>query len=53
MNDDLRTRLDDLETAAFRVMMEARRCKDETEGEWTAIFKRIEALIDAYEEDER
>ena len=50
MNDDLRTRLDDLETAAYRAMIEARRSKDETEGELTALFNRIEALINAYEE---
>ena len=48
--NDLRTRLDDLETAAYRAMMEARRCKDETEGELTTLFNRIEALINAYEE---
>ena len=48
--NDLRSRLDDLETAAYRAMIEARRCKDETEGELTALFSRIEALINAYEE---
>ena len=47
----LRERLDDLETAAFRAMVEARRCKDETEGELTELFSRIEALINAYDED--
>ena len=50
MKVDLRARLDDLETAAFRAMVEARRCKDETEGELSALFNRIEALINAYEE---
>ena len=48
--NDLRARLDDLETAAYRAMIEASRCKDETEGELTALFNRIEALINAYEE---
>ena len=48
--NDLRERLDELETAAFRAMMEARRSKDETEGELTALFSRIEAMINAYEE---
>jgi len=48
--NDLRTRLDDLETAAYRAMVEARRCKDENERELTALFNRIEALINAYED---
>ena len=50
MNADLRARLDDLETAAFRAMVEARRGRDETEGQLTELFNRIEALINAYEE---
>ena len=49
MRVDLRARLDQLETAAFRAMVEARRCKDETEGELTKLFNRIEALINEYE----
>ena len=48
--NDLRKRLDDLETAAWRAMIEARRSKDENERELTALFNRIEALINAYEE---
>ena len=51
MNGDLRARLDDLETAAFRAMVEARRSRDETEGELSALFSRIEALINEYDED--
>ena len=51
MRVDLRARLDQLETAAFRAMVEAKRCRDETEGELTALFNRIEALINAYDED--
>ena len=50
--NDLRERLDDLETAAWRAMMEARRSKDETEGMLSALFSRIEALINQYEADQ-
>ena len=49
--NDLRARLDDLETAAFRAMMEAKRCSDENAPELTKLFNRIEAMINAYEED--
>ena len=52
MRVDLRARLDQLETAAFRATVEAHRCKDEIEGELRAIFSRIEALINEYEEDQ-
>ena len=51
MRVDLRARLDQLETAAFRAMVEARRCKDETEGDLTELFNRIEALINEYDKD--
>ena len=47
---DLRDRLDELETAAWKAMQQAARDKDETEPALRKTFHFIESLINEYEE---
>ena len=47
---DLRDRLDELETAAFKAMQQATRDKDETEPALRKTFYFIETIINEYEE---
>ena len=51
MKVDLRARLDDLETAAWRAWQDAKREGEPLTDDLAAIFRNIEALINAYEED--
>ena len=48
----LRERLDDLETAAWRTWQDAKREGEPLTDDLAAIFRNIEALINAYEADQ-
>ena len=48
--DNFRQALDDLETAAFRAAVMARRNREDTAGRLAEMFREIERMIDTYEE---
>ena len=50
--NDLRERLDDLETAAWRAWQDAKREGEPLTDDLADIFLRIEALINQYEADQ-